>query len=150
MTTTTPTYAGLGIRFLALLIDGLLLSGIFFPITRIIKGTWLMSPTDHQWRLGWFISDPLCMIFLLAIFVYFILLEGIFGRTIGKRLLGLRVVAIDGTAPGLRKSLVRNLLRIVDGLPALNIIGVVLILTSPQRARFGDRVANTRVIRVNH
>jgi len=34
----------------------------------------------------------------------------------------------------------------VDSLPALNILGVVLIATSPERARFGDRVAGTRVI----
>jgi uncharacterized RDD family membrane protein YckC len=53
----------------------------------------------------------------------------------------------DDSKPGLARSLVRNLLRFVDGLPALNILGVVLILRSPQRARFGDRVADTRVIK---
>ncbi len=38
----------------------------------------------------------------------------------------------------------RNLLRMLDGLPAFNIIGVVLILLSPEKARFGDRWAGTR------
>lgn len=44
--------------------------------------------------------------------------------------------------------LVRNALRAVDSLPAFNILGAVLIRRSAERARFGDRVAGTRVIRV--
>ena len=142
-------YAGLGSRFLALLIDGLLLSAVFFPTTRIAKGVWLMAPSDHQWRVGWFITDPLCMIFLLVIFVYFILLEGLFGYTIGKQLLGLRVVTAGGGNPGLRRALLRNLLRLVDSLPAFNILGVVLIILSPEKARVGDLVAGTRVVKID-
>jgi uncharacterized RDD family membrane protein YckC len=148
METNSPNYAGLGTRFVALLLDGLLLSAIFFPVTKIVKGVWLMSPADHQWRLGWFISDPLCLIFLLVILIYFVILEGVFGRTVGKWLLGLRVITIAGEHPGLLSALLRNLLRFVDGLPALNILGVILILTSSQRARVGDLVAHTRVIKI--
>jgi uncharacterized RDD family membrane protein YckC len=44
------------------------------------------------------------------------------------------------------RSAARNVLRVVDGLPVLNVVGIVLILTSPEKARFGDRVARTRVI----
>ena len=61
--------------------------------------------------------------------------------------LGLRVVTDGGNRPGLARSALRNILRLVDGLPAFNIVGVVLILRSPERARFGDRVAGTRVVR---
>jgi uncharacterized RDD family membrane protein YckC len=35
----------------------------------------------------------------------------------------------------------------VGELPAFHIVGIVLILRSPERARFGDRVAGTRVVR---
>jgi hypothetical protein len=58
------------------------------------------------------------------------------------RFLALLVERAGGGVPGLMK----GLLRIVDGLPAFNILGIVLILTSAERARFGDRVADTRVI----
>jgi uncharacterized RDD family membrane protein YckC len=142
------SYAGLGSRFLALLIDGLLLSALFFPLTRIAKGVWIMVPADHLWHIGWFVSDPLCMIFLLMIFVYFVVLEGVFGRTVGKWLLGLQVVTKDGGKPSLLKALLRNLLRLVDALPVLNILGVVLIIVSPENARVGDLVAGTRVVKV--
>jgi uncharacterized RDD family membrane protein YckC len=141
-------YAGLGSRFLALLIDGLLLSAIFFPTTRIAKGVWIMAPSDHLWSASWFITDPLCMIFLLVILIYFVVLEGVFGRTIGKWFLGLQVVRKDAGNPGLLRALLRNLLRIVDSLPAFNILGVVLIILSPEKARVGDLVAGTRVVKI--
>lgn len=142
-------YAGLWLRFLALAVDGILFCLVFFPITRLVKGVWLMSRSDHLWGYGWLITDPICIIFFVIIAAYFIVLEGLFGATLGKQLLRLRVVQLDGDKPGLIKSTLRNLLRLVDGLPFLSILGVVLILTSPERARVGDRVAGTRVIHTN-
>lgn len=139
-------YAHLDRRFIALLLDFLLLSLMFFPLTRLVKGVWLMSAADHRWDYGWLVTDPLCLAFLAAIILYFVLLEGMLGATIGKKITGLQVVRLDERRPGLARALVRNLLRAVDSLPALNILGVVLIATSAQRARFGDRVAGTRVI----
>jgi uncharacterized RDD family membrane protein YckC len=140
-------YAGLWVRFGALVIDGLLFCAIFFPVTRIVKGVWIMSVADHRWANGLFITDPLCVIFLVLMLLYFLLLEGLAGATLGKWVLGLRVVRMDGEKPGLARSALRNILRLVDGLPAFHIVGIVLILRSPERARFGDRVAGTRVVR---
>jgi uncharacterized RDD family membrane protein YckC len=140
-------YAGLWHRFLALLIDGILFCILFFPLTKIVKGMWIMSPSDHRWNSGLFITDPLCLTFLFLMFLYFVLLEGLVGTTFGKWTLGLRVGQADsGGKPGLLKSGLRNILRLIDGLPAFNILGIVLILQSPERARFGDRIAGTRVI----
>jgi uncharacterized RDD family membrane protein YckC len=147
--TGTALYAGIWRRLGALLIDVLLFCVAFFPITRIVKGVWIMSAADHRWARGLFITDPLCLIFLALMFLYFVLLEGLVGATLGKRVFGLRVVTTEGGRPGLVRSAVRNLLRVVDGLPAFNILGVVLIQRSPERARFGDRVAGTRVVRSN-
>jgi uncharacterized RDD family membrane protein YckC len=143
-----PNYAGLWRRFAALVIDTLLFTALFLPITRIVKGVWIMDASDHRWSDGLFITDPLCFTFLLVMFLYFAILEGLAGATLGKWLMGLRVARVDGGRPGLVKGVVRNILRFVDGLPAPNIIGVVLITRSPERARFGDRVAGTRVIRI--
>ncbi|HHX65888.1 MAG TPA: RDD family protein [Chloroflexi bacterium] len=142
------SYAGLGPRLAALAVDGLLLCGVFFPITRLVKGVWLMSATDHRWVSGLFITDPLCIAFLIAMFAYFSLAEGLTGATVGKRAMGLRVVRPDGGRPGLKRGAFRNLLRFIDGLPAFNIIGIVTIVRSPECARIGDRIADTRVVRV--
>ncbi len=139
-------YAGLWPRFLALFVDLLLFCAVFFPITRVVKGVWLMNPTNHRWNQGLFIFDPLCLVFLIAMGLYYILLEGLAGRTFGKWVVGLRVVNLAGGRPGLWRSTVRNLLRLIDSLPAFHILGVILILRSPERSRFGDRTAGTRVI----
>lgn len=141
-------FAGLWPRFLALFVDFLLFCAVFFPVTRLVKGTWLLSAADHSWNYGLFITDPLCITFLLAMFLYFALLEGLIGVTLGKWIAGLRVERVGKGKPGLIKGVLRNALRIVDGLPAFNILGVLLILTSEERARYGDRIAGTRVIHV--
>ena len=140
-------FAGLLPRALALLVDLLVFCAVFFPVTRLLKGVWLMSATDHRWNQDLFVTDPLCLGFLLVMFLYFVLLEGLAGATLGKMVLGIRVERMGGGRPGFTKGLVRNLLRVVDSLPALGILGIILIATSPERARFGDRVAGTRVVR---
>ena len=139
-------YANLWPRFLALLLDLLLFCLFFFPATRLIKGTWLLSATNHRWDSGLFITDPLCIVFLVIMFLYFVFLEGISGITLGKWVVGIKVMKPDEGIPGIRKSFVRNILRIIDGLPALNILGIILILKSKEKARFGDRIAETRVV----
>ena len=139
-------YAGAWIRLAAIAADLVLLSAVFFPAARIVKGTWLMSASDHRWTRGLFITDPLCVTFLVVMFCYFVLTEAWCGATVGKRIFGLRVTSETGSV-GLMRSLVRNVLRVVDSLPTLGIVALVLILTSRECARFGDRVAGTRVLR---
>jgi uncharacterized RDD family membrane protein YckC len=139
-------FAGLRRRFAALAVDGLLFCAVFFPATRLLKGVWMMSAPDHRWNKGLFVTDPLCIAFFGVMALYFVLLEGLVGTTLGKRVLGLRVRRVEGGKPGLVRGCLRNLLRLVDGLPVFGILGIVLILRSPERARFGDRIAGTRVI----
>lgn len=141
-------FASIWPRFLALLVDFLLFCVIFFPVTRFTKGVWFMNATDHRWNYGLFISDPLCISFLFVMVGYFMLLEGLQGVTFGKWVVGLRVIRVGGGKPGLIRGLLRNVLRIVDGLPVFCILGIIMILRSAERARFGDRIAGTRVIRI--
>ena len=140
-------YAGVGPRLAALAIDLVVLSCAFFPVTRVVKGTWVMSAADHHWSSGWFVTDPLCLVFLGVMLLYFVLLEWLAGGTPGKHLLHLRVVRASGGRVGLRRSLLRNVLRVVDGLPTLGLVGAILISLTSERTRVGDLVAGTRVVR---
>jgi len=74
-------------------------------------------------------------------------MEAYTGWTVGKKILGMKVVDGVGNKIGLSKSVTRNLLRLVDGLPAFNILGIVLIIASPVGQRLGDRIARTYVIK---
>ena len=129
-------------RGIAWILDILFLSIFFFPATYLYSGKWIMSPEEHLWG----ISDPICLVFLFIIFAYLILMEAYIGWTIGKKILGMRVVDENGGKIGLSKSIIRNLLRLVDGLPVFNILGIILIASSPKEQRFGDRIAKTYVV----
>jgi uncharacterized RDD family membrane protein YckC len=141
-------FAGVLSRVTALVADVVLLACVFFPVTRAVKGTWLMSASDHRWTSGWFVTDPLCLAFLVVMFAYFVLLEGLVGATLGKRLLHLRVVTTSGGPVGLPRALTRNALRVVDSLPTLGILGGILIACTGERTRVGDIVAGSRVVTV--
>jgi uncharacterized RDD family membrane protein YckC len=130
-------------RGVALVLDFIFLSLFFFPITYLYSGSWVMSYEQHLWG----ISDPICLVFLFVIFAYFILMEAYVGWTVGKKVLSMRVVDEAGNKIGLLKSITRNMLRFVDGLPALNILGIILIALSPRGQRFGDRIAKTFVVK---
>ncbi|RNF83813.1 RDD family protein [Montanilutibacter psychrotolerans] len=70
------------------------------------------------------------------------------GRTPGKRVLGLRVVAANGAPVGWMAAFVRNLLRTVDMLPFGYAVGLVTSLADPWGRRLGDMVAGTLVVHV--
>jgi uncharacterized RDD family membrane protein YckC len=76
--------------------------------------------------------------------VFFEVLGG--GRTPGKRWLNLRVLMADGRPIGWGPSLIRNLLRVVDGLPGAYTVGLVCLLMTRDFQRIGDLVAGTLVV----
>jgi len=69
------------------------------------------------------------------------------GQTIGKKVLRLRVMDSQGLRLQFSQIVVRNLLRVVDSLPLLYLVGGVTCLLSPYSQRLGDIAANTIVVR---
>jgi hypothetical protein len=85
--------------------------------------------------------------FLVSV-VYAILLEWRWrGQTIGKRLFGLRVIDVHGLRLQLPQIALRNLLRLVDTLPLLYLVGGLAAVFSRNAQRLGDMAANTVVTR---
>ncbi|MFD1572485.1 RDD family protein [Halorubrum laminariae] len=89
----------------------------------------------------------LAFVGLVATLVYGFLLEGLYGYTPGKYLLGLVVIKSDGSNCTIGASVLRNLLWIVDALPTLNLVAMVLILLTDDNQRVGDLVADTVVVK---
>ncbi|MFF5083344.1 RDD family protein [Actinoplanes sp. NPDC000266] len=80
--------------------------------------------------------------------LYYVLMEGYLGRTIGKMVTGIRV--IDGetgrTPPGVGKAILRTIFRVIDGIFGY-LVAFIVVLASPRRRRIGDIVARTQVVR---
>ncbi|ELY49348.1 RDD family protein [Natronolimnohabitans innermongolicus] len=82
-------------------------------------------------------------VYLLYTFAF----EWRYGRTPGKKRMGLLVVAEDGTPLGLHGAALRNVVRYVDWLPFGYLLGWVLARRSPDGRRLGDTLAGTCVVR---
>jgi len=137
---------GVGVRAAALLLDFLILSGVFLLVALTV---FLLLVADAQFaEVGKEPPpDPLWVVFSAAAFVYFWVSEARGGQTLGKRLLGLRVVRTDGRPIGYGSAFVRTALRAVDFLPAAYAVGAVAVSVTARRQRIGDLAAGTVVVR---
>lgn len=89
---------------------------------------------------------PRALFFLLT-FAYFFATELVWAQTLGKRVMKLRVVRDDGTKAPAGAIAVRNLVRAVDWLPSLYIVGTITVFaTGSRRVRLGDMAAKTKVV----
>jgi uncharacterized RDD family membrane protein YckC len=122
-------YVSVGPRFLAVLIDTILIG--------IVNG--IIGAALHN-------SGAVGGISAVIAIAYYIIMEATQGATVGKMVLGLRVVRVDGAPISWNESIIRNLLRIVDAL-FVYLVGAILVWNSPIRQRLGDRVAKTVVVR---
>ncbi|GAC1405228.1 MAG: hypothetical protein NVSMB52_19060 [Chloroflexota bacterium] len=94
------------------------------------------------------ITGAPAFLYFLIDFLYFIVLEALFAATLGKMVVGIRVVRADGSKLGWGGAVVRNILRIVDGFPYFipYLLGAIVMWASPNKQRLGDMAAGTVVV----
>ncbi len=155
-------------RILAYAIDLLVIyaieTGLFVAIALATPATeWVLSklsgiaapkpgeaPSEQVLGVFFLFFALLLLAQLVVEWTYFIAIETITnGRSIGKRVMRLRVVRDGGTPITLRDSFVRNLLRAVDMLPANYVVGLVAMIVSREGKRLGDLAAGTVVVRLD-
>ena len=113
-------------RSLAFLIDLILYVALFYGL----------GAHNHFW--GTFLS-----------MIYIVFRDGFFsGQSIGKKVMGIRVVHGDGRPISFVDSSFRNVLFLIPYLlPVALVIETIALFRSPERQRLGDRIARTRVVR---
>lgn len=127
-------------RFLAWLVDGLCISAIMMLVGLIVALVGILSPS--------FAFAFYAIAYFVISIGYGILLEWTLrGQTIGKRLFRLRVVDVEGMRLQFNQIATRNLLRVVDALPAFYLVGGLTCWLNRNCQRLGDIAANTIVIR---
>ncbi len=132
--------AGPVTRAVAYFIDVMAIAALFNIIAPILR---LMSVTTGDWGAG------------AVLLIQFVILEGARmvcellwrGQTLGKKVLGLRVIDERGLKLRPSQVIVRNLLRAVDALPFFYAVGGTVALFSQRSQRLGDLAAGTVVIR---
>ena len=139
-------YATLGERFFANFIDMILL-WIVTAIISIPFGIMALIGSQFGSPIGWLIGGPQLLAFV-SWMLYFSYFESTSGQTLGKRMMTIKVVDESGGSLDGRRIVVRNILRIVDWLPFLYIIGFILLSTSNGKQRLGDIAAKTVVVKV--
>ena len=132
-----------GRRILATIVDGLIFGGLY-AVMVILFGS-IATVGYANWN-GSMPALP-TVLYGAIVVLYYILLEGYLGQTVGKMLLGIKVVREDdGEVPGLAGATIRTLLRIVDGISSY-LVAFVTVLISGKNQRFGDMAAHTLVVR---
>jgi uncharacterized RDD family membrane protein YckC len=135
--------ARLGDRIIAAVLDGVLV----LPVFGIMMGL-----TAHYYHIqadeGGTITlhgGPALFVMLVSTVlwcVYYFLAEWLVGRTLGKEIMGIKVLACNGKKCGPRQAFIRNSLRPVDAF-GFYLVGFVAALLSPTNQSIGDRTAGT-------
>jgi uncharacterized RDD family membrane protein YckC len=138
----------LGRRIAASLIDFLILAALFFVLAALTHGVHDQTVTTatgyHVTRFT--VSGSIDFIALVVMILYYLGFESLIGQTPGKMVTGLQVVDLDGRAASTGAILVRTVVRIVDVLPFLYLVGFISLLCGEgPRQRVGDRMAGTTV-----
>ena len=142
--------AGIGSRFLAMLIDTLIQIAVALAIVLIFVTVGFaarFADVGQSSNPGVWVVAILILAYFVLMYGYFILFESIWnGQTPGKRLTHIRVIKDSGQPITPIDAVARNLLRLVDQLPLAYGFGVMCAWISPQSKRLGDYVAGTVVV----
>jgi uncharacterized RDD family membrane protein YckC len=139
------TAASVGERILAWGIDWIIKIAYIIVVYQLIFNLFkidvLIDDMD-QWS-----KIAIYMMFYLPVILYSLIFETLLdGQTLGKRILKIKVVKIDGYQASLADFLIRWFFRIIDINLMSGVIALVAIITSNKNQRLGDMTAGTSVI----
>ena len=127
---------GVGRRAVAIIFDMIVLGIIGWVLGMALGG----ATSD-----GFNLSGAPALIWFLIALAYYVVMEVQMGGTLGKLALGLKVVKEGGEKVDWQASIIRNILRIVDGI-FFYLVGAIVVWTSKKKQRLGDMVAHTFVV----
>lgn len=137
--------AGVVERILAFIIDGFVLGAYYLALVGLSE---LGRAADIN-PFGENSAAVAVVIYIMPIFLYHLVIEVLWnGYSVGKWFLGIRVVKLDGTRPGLTGYLLRWLLRPFEIGMTSGGVALLTILINGKGQRLGDIAGKTCVIKV--
>ena len=128
---------------MALLVDSILLA-----VVSVLLGLAFVPSLDLDLDLDEIAAPILAYagVVMLLVYGYFVVATGVWGRTVGKRLLGLRVVDSSGNTPGIGRALLREGIgKWLSGMVCY--LGYLWVAWDPRKQGWHDKVAGTTVRR---
>jgi uncharacterized RDD family membrane protein YckC len=144
----SPQIAGPGARSLAFVMDWhirvIVAAAWFVTAAVLLNGeVSVRAPSGHGARWFYIVVLPALAIYIL----YHPVIEtALRGRTPGKRRAGIRIVSRNGGPPGVGALLLRNVFRLIDGLPGFYGVGLICVLVTKESVRCGDMAAGTLLV----
>lgn len=139
--------AGVGWRILATILDGIFMAVYIFLILLIIGLT--NTNRTHYDESYQYLVITIVIIAGIPLMLYHFLSETFMNaQSFGKKIVGIRVVKLDGTQPGVGSFALRSLLRIVDLHILSGLVAVITVIVSEKSQRLGDMAAGTTVIKL--
>lgn len=137
--------ASIGERILAHLVDFLIKGAYLIVIIYFVFN--LMGLGEAVSKMDNWSGIAIVALFMLPYMFYSLVFESLLdGQTIGKRLLKIKVVKIDGYQASFGDYLLRWIFRIIDIVTNLGVVGLIAIVVSEKMQRIGDMAAGTAVI----
>lgn len=139
-------YAGFWRRFFALLVDSLVLGGVTQFAANFVGGMLLLERMN---RGDFMAVNPAAVgLSTLVSALYFIVMIGATGQTLGGMLLGVRVLAVTEDAAGYGRAAIRWVaFAILGAIPVVNLLNYLWMLWDDRRQTLHDKVAGTIVVR---
>lgn len=136
-------------RIVAIIIDTIILWIVMAVLSLPfgLQAIMMNSVSDPMAAAGmWASTSLLALLSAVVTFGYFVYFEGSTGQTIGKKIVKIKVVRQDGKPMTYVDSLIRTILRIIDGI-GFYLIGLIVVLASKDKQRIGDMAAKTLVVK---
>lgn len=130
--------AGLGPRIVAYLLDSVIQAAYVLILILFFSATYRGSEP----------SIPVVVILALPVLFYHLVSEVFMnGQSVGKKVMNIRVISLDGSQPGIGQYLIRWLLRFVDFSLFSGLVALLAVVLTEKAQRVGDILANTTLIR---
>jgi uncharacterized RDD family membrane protein YckC len=143
-------YQGVAIRFVALLIDGIILGIISYILIFLFAASAItIDASTGAVSFGPAYYAAVALVIVIEL-LYFTLLLGRYGQSVGMMAVKIKVVSEADSGPiTYGAAFIRTILLYIDEIPYAIpfLLGAILIWTSEKKQRLGDRVAHTVVLK---
>jgi uncharacterized RDD family membrane protein YckC len=136
--------AGVGYRILATLLDGVFIA-VYIVIIVLLC---MQLGFNYFYQSNQYLASTLIIILGLPVLLYHFLSETFMnGQSLGKKVVGIKVVKLDGTQPGIGSFILRSILRVIDIQLVNGLVALISVAASDKSQRLGDMAAGTTVIK---